>query len=106
MAQELGEAHGAIEAAVAAFPDRAAIASAALRAAGAIDAARAACPPALAPRVAHRLERQARELDAVLLEAGGLAVRAPADQPCNDDYGQDHHDGLVDPEHDRPFGER
>ncbi|CAN5127602.1 PIG-L family deacetylase [soil metagenome] len=81
MARALGEAQAAIDSAVAAFPDRPAVTAATLRAANAIEAARAACSPALAPRVMHRLERKAQELDAVLFEAAGLAVRAYANPP-------------------------
>ena len=75
MAQALADAQGAIDAAVGAFPDTRAITAAALRAAAAIDAAEAACPPALRTRIAHRLERKARELAVVLQEAAGLSLR-------------------------------
>ncbi len=77
LAKSLGDAQAAIDEAVAAFPDRAAITTAALRAADAIDAAQAATPALLKPRIAHRLARKAQELDALLLEAS-VNVRAYA----------------------------
>ncbi len=80
MAKALGEAQAAIDAAVGAFPDGAAITEAALRAAAAIDAAQAACPPRCKPRVAHRLARKAQELDAVL-HGGGRAFAARLRRP-------------------------
>lgn len=62
----------------AAFPDREAIAAAALEAAAAVAVARAECPAGLVPQLAHRLARKARELDAVLFEAEGIVARAAA----------------------------
>ena len=81
LATALGDAQAGIDAAVAAFPNAAAITAAALRAADAIEAGQAACPAELKPRIAHRLARKARELDAVLLEAAGLSVRIHAEPP-------------------------
>ncbi len=76
MAAALRDAQAAIDRAVAAFPDTAGISAAAVRAAAAIDAARAACPPELKPRVGHQLAQKAVELDAVLIETAGLSLRA------------------------------
>ncbi len=81
MASALKDAQAAIDEAVAAFPEKTAILAAALRAAAAIEAAQAACPPALQPRLAHRLSRKARELAVVLFEAAGMSVRVTADPP-------------------------
>ena len=81
MAGALKDAQAAIDEAVAAFPATQAITAAALRAAVAIDLAQAACPPALRPRLGHRLARKARELAVVIQEAAGLSVRAFADPP-------------------------
>ena len=72
----LKEAQAAIDRAVAAFPDATAVSRAAQEAAHAIDAAREACPAGLRARVDHRLARKAQELDAVLMEAAGLSLRA------------------------------
>jgi LmbE family N-acetylglucosaminyl deacetylase len=68
----------AIDAAIGAFPDGAAIAAAALDAAGSLDAAREVCPPKWALQLEHRLARKARELDLVLFEAHGVVARASA----------------------------
>ena len=81
MATALEEAQGAIDEAIAAFPAAKAIIAAALRAAAAIDAALAACPLDLQPRLAHRLIRKAAELAVVLQEAAGLSVRVHANPP-------------------------
>jgi hypothetical protein len=74
----LEAAQHAIDAAIAAFPDGAAIAASALNAARSLDAAREACPPEWAPQIGHRLDRKARELDLVLFEAHGVVARASA----------------------------
>jgi LmbE family N-acetylglucosaminyl deacetylase len=74
----LEDAHIAIGEAVARFPDRRAIAAAALRAARAVTAAQEACPDVRQPDLAHRLARKARELDAVLIETQGVVSRATA----------------------------
>ncbi len=81
MATALTDAQRAIDEAVGAFPETAAVTAAALRAAAAIDAAEATCPRALQPRLTHRLARKARELAVVLQEAAGLSVRVTADPP-------------------------
>jgi hypothetical protein len=78
MADGLRDAQGAIVAAMAAFPDRERITTQALKAARALDAARAACPDDARPGLDHRLARKARELDAVLFEANAALVRAAA----------------------------
>ncbi|HEX2552578.1 MAG TPA: PIG-L family deacetylase [Microvirga sp.] len=74
----LAAAQAAIDAALAAFPDGRRITPALLDAARSIEAARAACPPGWAPRMAHRLARKAREIDAALFEAEGVVARACA----------------------------
>lgn len=81
MAIALKDAQAAIDDAIAVFPAAPAITAAALRAAGAVAVAQAACPPALVPRLAHRLQRKADELAVVLQEAAGLSLRVFADPP-------------------------
>jgi hypothetical protein len=72
----LGAAQQAIAAALAAFPDRAAIAAALAGAATQIEAAAAGLSSDAATRHGHRLARKLVEIDAALAIAGGLAADA------------------------------
>ncbi len=76
MRAALSQAQSAIDSAITAFPRRADVVEAALAAAEAIDRAHGLCPPALGPMLLHRLERKAREIDAVVLIASGFSLRA------------------------------
>jgi len=79
VAAHLLGAQDAINEVHAAFPNRQRILDAALRAAADMEAALAGCPDSLRDRLGHRLQRKIRELDAVILEARGIHVRAWAD---------------------------
>ncbi|NBJ11993.1 PIG-L family deacetylase [Microvirga arsenatis] len=75
-AAALQEAQAQIDAAIAAFPNRAHIAEALARAARRIEEARAGLDEGAAGRVAHRLDRKLREIDAALFEASVNTARA------------------------------
>ncbi|GGK41315.1 PIG-L family deacetylase [Salinarimonas ramus] len=77
-ARDLVAARYAIDAALAAFPDRARIVEALAAAAGALDRARADADAGFLMLHGHRLERTALALDAALVEASGLVVSAQA----------------------------
>lgn len=80
-AESLTAAQEAIEQAQAAFPRRDGIIAAALRAARAIEQALAVMPEPVLDALEHRLTRKLRELDAVLLEASHVRVRAWLEPP-------------------------
>ncbi|MCD6071531.1 MAG: family deacetylase [Microvirga sp.] len=75
-AAALREAQTQIDAAIAAFPNRARIAEAIVDAARLIEEARAALDQEVAGRVGHRLDRKLREIDAALFEASVNTARA------------------------------
>ncbi|MEO3435180.1 PIG-L family deacetylase [Inquilinus sp. CAU 1745] len=68
------EAQAAIDRALAAFPDREAIILAATEAAEALEQVETELPEA----IGHRISRKRRELDAVIIEAAGVAIHARA----------------------------
>lgn len=80
-ANNLAVAQAAIEEARAAFPHRDTIIDACLRAARAIENALSAASKSILDAIEHRLTRKLRELDAVILEASGVHVRAWAEPP-------------------------
>ncbi|MBF9232644.1 PIG-L family deacetylase [Microvirga alba] len=80
-ASHLVAAQNAIEQAMAAFPHRQRIVEAASTASAAIESALAACTGSVSDSIGHRLTRKLQELDAVILEASGVAVRAWVEQP-------------------------
>jgi LmbE family N-acetylglucosaminyl deacetylase len=75
-ATSLVAAQIAIDAALSAFPDRAAIIAALLDAARAIEAARSTAPQSFLDLHGHRLQRKAIELDAAVLQAAAVFDRA------------------------------
>ncbi len=75
-AHAMDAAGKAIDKAIAAFPDRQAIITHLIEAAGQLDAARTEAPADFLSLHGHRLERKAREIDAALIEAADIFDRA------------------------------
>jgi LmbE family N-acetylglucosaminyl deacetylase len=67
-----------IAAALAAWPDNAAVANASVKALQQVREAMAMCPDAASDEVLHRLERKERQLVRVVFEASGIVVSASA----------------------------
>ncbi|MDJ0824789.1 MAG: PIG-L family deacetylase [Rhodobacter sp.] len=80
LAAPLGEAQAGIEAALAGFPDGAAVARHASAALGAVRVARADCPEGAAAEVLHRLDRKEAQLAQVIALALGVETAAQADR--------------------------
>jgi LmbE family N-acetylglucosaminyl deacetylase len=72
----LRDAQAAIDATLAAFPDRERILAWLLQAAAALEHAQSAASPRFLDVHGHRLARKRAELDCAILEARGLAIRA------------------------------
>lgn len=76
IAGALTDAQAAVAAAIAAFPDGAGVATAALNALEAVDTARANCPGAVQDEILHRLDAKAVQLGHVIRLALGIEARA------------------------------
>ncbi|SMD15350.1 PIG-L family deacetylase [Rhizobium sp. RU36D] len=76
LAAHLSSADRAISAALAAFPNRESIQPALIRAAHDIEAVLTSAPPAFIDLHGHRLRRKLVEIDAALVEAAGIDIRA------------------------------
>jgi LmbE family N-acetylglucosaminyl deacetylase len=81
MADALQAADAAVTAAIAAFPDRAAIISSLVQAAGLLDRVAKTAPEAFRTLHGHRIDRKRLEIDAALLEAAAVFERAYCDPP-------------------------